>query len=311
MNTTNENIGTLSNSALLDRVTQITRKEIGTTVELLLHLNEVDKRKLYLELAHNSLFSYLVSDLNYCKGAAYRRIASARLAEAYPDAYRYLYSRELSLTTAALVSGVCLKQTKEEGRLLLESIRGKSKSEVEELLAKQRPVSKVREQLKPITLQEKPKPCSKAGTLFSPPPVKQNSKKKNNVFLKTPEKESLVSPENPVSATNPREALYQLSFVINPEAKNKLERVQTLMSNKGAKSLESVFSVLLETYLDKHCPERRSVRREKRKAKKKNAKPKSRILNRHIPAQIRDQVFKRDGLRCTYVSPEGVRCEAR
>ena len=218
MNTTNENIDTLSNSALIDRLREVSKKEIGTTVELLRHLNEVDKRKLFLDLGYSSLFSYLVSGLNYCKGAAYRRIASTRLAEAYPDAYRYLYSRELSLTTAALVSGICLKQTKEEGRLLLESIRGKSKSEVEELLARQRPVAKVREQLKPITLLEKPKSSSKAGTLFSPLLAKQNSKKEKNVLLKTPEKESLVSPGNTVSATNPREALYQLSFAISPEA---------------------------------------------------------------------------------------------
>ena len=147
---------------------------------------------------------------------------------------------------------------------------------MEELLAMQRPVTKVREQLRPITLLEKP--SSKAGTLFSPPPAKQNSKKRKNVFLKTPEKESLVSPGNTVSATNPREALYHLSFTINPETKNKLERVQTLMSNQGAKSLETVFSVLLETYLDKHCPERRSAQREKRNAKKKSAKPKGTVL---------------------------------
>ena len=32
---------------------------------------------------------------------------------------------------------------------------------------------------------------------------------------------------------------------------------------------------------------------------------------RHIPVDVRDQVFRRDGGQCTYVSPSGVRCAAR
>lgn len=33
--------------------------------------------------------------------------------------------------------------------------------------------------------------------------------------------------------------------------------------------------------------------------------------SRHVPAAIRDVVSSRDGLRCTYVGPDGVRCSAR
>ncbi|MEZ4647791.1 MAG: HNH endonuclease signature motif containing protein [Candidatus Eisenbacteria bacterium] len=32
---------------------------------------------------------------------------------------------------------------------------------------------------------------------------------------------------------------------------------------------------------------------------------------RHVPAEVRDNVFQRDGGQCTYVSPAGVRCAAR
>ena len=314
MNTTNKdnNLGSLSNSALIDRLREVSKKEIGTTVELLKHLNEVDKRKLFLDLGYSSLFSYLVSGLNYCKGSAYRRIACARLAEVYPSAYQYLCSREVSLTTAALISGQCMKESTEKGRDLLESIRGKSKTEVEQLLAVHRPVPKVRESLKPVSVHEKVKPESKTGSLFSL--EKLNTKKSGSVSKEPTAEPSLVSPGEAVATPEAREH-YHLSFSIDSENKKKLERVQSLMSNRGAKSLEAVFSVLLETYLDKHCPERRSARREKRKARKNNTTTAKRshrnIVSRHIPAQVRDEVFKRDGLRCSYVSPDGVRCQSR
>ena len=313
MNTTikDNNLGSLSNSALIDRLREVSKKEIGTTVELLRHLNEVDKRKLFLDLGYSSLFSYLVSGLNYCKGSAYRRIACARLAEVYPSAYRYLCSREVSLTTAALISGQCMKESTEKGRDLLESIRGKSKTEVEKLLAKHRPVPKVKESLKPLAVHEKVKPESETVSLFS---LEKLITKNSGSAPKEPTVEpSLVSPGEATATPESRE-VYHLSFSIDSENKKKLERVQSLMSNRGAKSLEAVFSVLLETYLDKHCPKRRSARREKRKAQKKTTTAKRthrNVVSRHIPAQVRDEVFKRDGLRCSYVSPDGVRCESR
>jgi hypothetical protein len=40
-------------------------------------------------------------------------------------------------------------------------------------------------------------------------------------------------------------------------------------------------------------------------------RPRGRIRSRHVPARIRDEVVVRDGGRCTYVGPEGVRCEER
>ncbi|UCF06333.1 MAG: HNH endonuclease, partial [bacterium] len=33
--------------------------------------------------------------------------------------------------------------------------------------------------------------------------------------------------------------------------------------------------------------------------------------SRHIPASVRDEVFARDGGRCTFVGPEGKRCGSR
>ena len=115
---------------------------------------------------------------------------------------------------------------------------------------------KVKESLKPLAVHEKVKPESETVSLFS---LEKLITKKTGSVSKEPTAEpSLVSPGE-ATATPKARAVYHLSFSIDSENKKKLERVQSLMSNKGARSLEAVFSVLLETYLDKHCPERRSA----------------------------------------------------
>jgi 5-methylcytosine-specific restriction endonuclease McrA len=60
------------------------------------------------------------------------------------------------------------------------------------------------------------------------------------------------------------------------------------------------------------------MRRANRKARKQNLdKPTKEILDsvaplsRHIPSQLRDEVFMKEGCQCSYVSPDGVRCQAR
>jgi hypothetical protein len=46
-------------------------------------------------------------------------------------------------------------------------------------------------------------------------------------------------------------------------------------------------------------------------SKPRRAKPTSPHPSRHIPAEVRRAVSRRDGERCTYVSAAGRRCEAR
>ena len=236
-----KNLGSLSNSALIDRLREVSKKEIGTTVELLKHLNEIDKRELFLDLGYSSLFSYLVSGLNYCKGSAYRRIACARLAEVYPSAYQYLCSREVSLTTAALISGQCMKESTEKGRDLLESIRGKSKTEVEQLLAKHRPVPKVRESLKPVAVHEKVKPESKTGSLFSL--EKLTTKKSGSVSKKTYSK-TLISFSRRGSCNSRGQRSLPLVVLYRPREQEKTTESSELdVEQRSKESRGGIFSL--------------------------------------------------------------------
>lgn len=104
-------------------------------------------------------------------------------------------------------------------------------------------------------------------------------------------------------------------FSAGPEFQAKVERVRALLSRKlgpGA-SLGALMETLVDEFLERESPEKRAERREARAAKRGEEKPITPACNpfaRHIPAQVRDEVRIRDGGRCTFVGPGGVRCEA-
>jgi hypothetical protein len=130
------------------------------------------------------------------------------------------------------------------------------------------------------------------------------------------------------------EVEYQLSFTVSPEVREKLERAQELMNRFG--DLEGTLDELLEGYLKKHCPKERAKRRQAREEKeawlrgdcltesietvleaaemvvpKLSEEERSTKNSRYIPAALRDEVLNRDGHCCTYVAPDGTRCQAR
>jgi hypothetical protein len=74
----------LSNQELESQLLHFVRQERKLLHLILLHIREVDKRKLYLEKARASLFDYLVKDLGYSAAAAQRRVEASRLLKDIP-----------------------------------------------------------------------------------------------------------------------------------------------------------------------------------------------------------------------------------
>lgn len=48
----------LSDRDILSRTLELTRRERSATLEVLLHLNEIERRQLHLEQGYSSLFDY-------------------------------------------------------------------------------------------------------------------------------------------------------------------------------------------------------------------------------------------------------------
>jgi hypothetical protein len=132
----------LSDRELLSRVKDLVARERALTLEILVHLIEVERRRLHLGLGHASMFEYATRHLGYSESAAARRIRVARCIRDYPEVRRFLEKNEVNLVTISMVASIL---TKGNARDVIAKIRGKSQREVEAIVATYRPPISMRD----------------------------------------------------------------------------------------------------------------------------------------------------------------------
>ncbi|MNL22833.1 hypothetical protein D3C87_1441930 [compost metagenome] len=119
------------------------RRERQIVECMIWHLQEVQDRKLFIQMGYTSLFECLVQHFKYSEPVAYTRISALKIINAVPEAAEALNSGEVSLTTLSLTQSFIRKQEKETGEKVskeqkvqyLESIKNKSTQEVKQVLA--------------------------------------------------------------------------------------------------------------------------------------------------------------------------------
>ncbi|MGH9786740.1 MAG: hypothetical protein ACRD88_21435, partial [Terriglobia bacterium] len=142
------------------------------------------------------------------EGEAFRRITAARLLGQFPVIYQLVESGAIHLSALALLSKHLTEGNHAE---LLREASGKSKRDVELLLAAQFPKADVPSRIRKL-------PDSRAQTepalsaTSEPPPAKPRAERLNRV--------------EPLSA-----ARYQVQFTADAALKEKLERAQNLLSH--------------------------------------------------------------------------------
>ncbi|MCE3013281.1 MAG: hypothetical protein LW878_09475, partial [Proteobacteria bacterium] len=114
----------LSNDNLITAVRSLVKEERRITREVLDHINEVARRRLYADLGFSSIFDWLVKDLGYSESAAYRRMQAARILQAVPEAGGKLESGALGLTMLSKVQTLIRADEKRSGQKM--SIQEKS-----------------------------------------------------------------------------------------------------------------------------------------------------------------------------------------
>lgn len=136
------NLKHLSNQELLSRLEKLVRSERKLTHVILVHINEVEARRLYAELGFDSMFKYLTQYCGYGEDSAYRRLQAARLLKKAPEIAEKLEEGTLNLTQLTQVQK-CLRQEQQSGSLvspeqtlqILEQIENKSAYETKKVLA--------------------------------------------------------------------------------------------------------------------------------------------------------------------------------
>ncbi len=130
------NLRSLTDDLLLKSTLQLAQKERKTTLEVLHHLLEIERRSLFAVLSYSSLFEYTLKELKYSEGAAQRRISSMRLLKEVPEMEKKIESGDLSLSALSQAQ-TFFRQEKcgiEQKREILISLEKKSRREVERKL---------------------------------------------------------------------------------------------------------------------------------------------------------------------------------
>jgi hypothetical protein len=126
----------LSDADLVRRVPVLAGREREATVELVAHLAELDGRRLYLGQGHGSLFSYCTRELRLAEHSAYNRIEAARASRRFPVLLDLLADGSLTLSAVRLLSP---HLGPDNFDALVALAKGKSKREVEVLVARLAP----------------------------------------------------------------------------------------------------------------------------------------------------------------------------
>jgi hypothetical protein len=140
----------LKNSDLLAGLSDLVRRSNELTGDVLAHVAELEERKLCLELGFASAFAYCVEALGMSEGAAGRRVTGARVCHRFPEAFALVARGDLHLS-ALCALGPHLNT--ENARELFEACQGKTRRQVEGLLAARFPRPDVKEQIRRLPVR--------------------------------------------------------------------------------------------------------------------------------------------------------------
>jgi hypothetical protein len=284
-----ENLSELSDDALLSGLESLIGSQRQLLAGLLRYLVEVEERRLHLQLAYGSMFEFCTVKLGMSEGEAFRRIAAARLAKSFPIVIELVASGALHLSGLVLLRDHLMPENCAE---LLSEACGKSKAAIAALLAARFPKPDVASKMRKL-----PAAASPAG-------IARNQ---------TPPALSLVTPadspkpaEKPVNARlEPLSAArFKVQFTAGQQLKDKLERAKHLLSHSNP---SGDLAVVVERALDLLLAELEK----KKLGKSKRPRRSSSAQKGRVTRAARRQVFERDGEQCSFVGPNGRRCQAK
>src|SRR5215470_7130655 len=158
----------LSDAHLVAALHSLARDEREATAQLVAHLAEMDARRLFLRAGFSSLFVYCTTVLCLSEDAAYNRIEVARTVRRFPVILDKLAEGSLSIATVRLISPHLTPETRDE---LIGAAAGKSKRQVEELMARHAPRPDVLPSIRKLPTPASAPPVAGGGRPGATPPT--------------------------------------------------------------------------------------------------------------------------------------------
>lgn len=292
-----EDLGLLNDQALLEQTKVLVGKERHLLTNILHHLKEVEKRKLFSELGYKSLFEYAVKELKYSEGQAGRRIQAMRLMCELPEIEERIKKGRISLSNISQAQSY-FREIKKISSKKCEQIGSKNDS------FKQKAINSSCSQMDRFRKLEVLKSLEDKSS-------RQGEKLLLELLPQRPlpkEKEKIISKEQT-----------EVKFIMSEELKEKLEEVRSLL---GLRGMSLTFSEVLRAMADlsiEALKEKRFGKKRVRKAlgkresgnrsefkgitsaeQKLTPAPESQSNNqRYIPKSIKYKIWQRDKGKCS------------
>lgn len=327
MHTTRYDLQHETDDHLLEHLAGLIATSNSTTADVLAHLAEIDRRKLYAPQGYSSLFAYAMS-LGLSESAVYKRIQCARLALRLPVVFAVVAKGEVHLSGLALLAPHLTEANHLE---LLAAARHQSKRRIEELVA-----AHVKPPDAPARLRRSPGQAAAtteseksaiAGLPFSADLRPADAPTAAKVSASPPAQRGGRADVTPLSAER-----FRLQVTLSRRGRDLLLLAQSLMRHRLPEGdlsqvCEEALSLLVE-----QLQRRKFAKRHRRPAPAKkvaataepapgevtaptaaapaatSSRRRRETTTRYIPAAVRRAVAERDGYRCTFVGAGGHRC---
>jgi hypothetical protein len=282
----NPAVASLDNAEILAATRAILRRGCVVEADLLVPLAEIEERRLHSEMAFPTMFAFCVDELGFSEDQAYNRTNVARAARRFPAMLDSLRSGAVHLTGLRLLAP---HLTEHNHRDLLAEAAGKSKRQIEEIVARLDPKPSV-----PDSVRKRP--VRNPGTLEMTLAAQGTSVAPS---VRRREQRAVVAPLS--------EDTFKVQFTASRVLRDKLRRAQDLLRHRlPSGDIPAIFEKALDSLIEKVEKERFAMVREARTDASEVAGCAS---SRQVPAAIRRYVYARDGGRCTFVDAHRHRCK--
>ncbi|HET7825297.1 MAG TPA: HNH endonuclease signature motif containing protein [Anaeromyxobacter sp.] len=282
---------------LTSRLADLLSCERSALADFLVLLADFDKRRLWLDLGHASLFSFLHRELRLSRGAAYYRQAAVGLVQRYPEIVEPIRDGRLCITSLVELAKVI---TPENRREVLPRFFHCSKQEAAEVAAAIRPqedaphrtvvtaVPAAAATTQPVLL-----PSPAPALELTPPAVQLEGR---------PDANSRTQPQPERSEVQPLTAdLRRLHVTVSREFLAKLGAARDALSHSHPDATdEEILAAGLDLLLARDARRKGLVERPRTKIRASNPQ--------HVPAHVRRAVWKRDGGCCSWRLDSGGVC---
>ena len=338
-----------TSTALLAALRSLVGHSNQITADILAHLAELDARKLYLEQGFASLFAYAVAALGFSEGSAYKRVYAARAARRFPVIFDLVQKGEIHLSAVTLLAPHLTTENHRE--LLAAAAHQSKRDLAQLVAARfpapdaptllrrlSRPTPAVPLAASNSTTTPLPQACAAAAATFTAPAqLPPRFSRPAAVPLSARANQGPANTLTPLSADR-----HRLQLTLSQSGCDALRRAQELLGSRVPNGNLAIVCELALTELVAKL-ERRKFAKAKRprhpnkphvRATTKEAttpEPSAlphpcsntppapppqtsghrRFRSRYIPAAIKRTVAERDGYQCSFVAPNGQRCQKR